>query len=196
MVVRITEKDALIVVDVQEDFMPWGALPVPGADSIVPAINEYLELFKRAGAAVFATRDWHPENHISFEENGGLWPRHCVQWSKGSKFVQGLKLTSEVFVINKGDRPELEAYSGFQGTVLNEILRERGVRRVFVCGVATEYCVFNTALGALNLGYFTFVLEDAIKGVSEEGSKRALDKLLERGAVLTKRSDLIGGRSR
>ncbi len=192
MKLKITETDALIVVDLQNDFMPWGALPVPGADLIIPVVNDYLENFKKVGAPVFATRDWHPENHISFKENGGLWPRHCVQWSKGSQFPESLKLPKDSFIINKGDRPELEAYSAFQGTVLNDLLKERGVKRVFICGVATDYCVFNTALGAINLGYFVFVLEDGVKGVSEESSRKALDKLLKRGAVLVKKGDLLG----
>ncbi len=192
MKLKITETDALIVVDVQNDFMPWGTLPVPGADLIIPVVNDYLENFKKVGAPVFATRDWHPENHISFKENGGLWPRHCVQWSKGSQFPESLKLPKDSFIINKGYRPELEAYSAFQGTVLNDLLKERGVKRVFICGVATDYCVFNTALGAINLGYFVFVLEDGVKGVSEESSRKALDKLLKRGAVLVKKGDLLG----
>jgi len=192
MKLKITETDALIVVDLQNDFMPWGALPVPGADLIIPVINEYLEHFEKVGVPIFATRDWHPENHISFKENGGLWPRHCVQWSKGSQFPESLKLPKDSFIINKGDRPELEAYSGFQGTVLNDLLRERGVKRVFICGVATDYCVFNTALGAINLGYFVFILEDGVKGVSEESSRKALDELLKRGAVLVKKGDLLG----
>ncbi len=195
MKVKITETDALIVVDVQNDFMPWGALPVPWADSIIPVINEYLSVFKEVGAPIFATRDWHPENHFSFKENGGLWPRHCVQWSRGSQFPENLKLPKDSFIINKGDRPELETYSGFQGTILNNLLGERGVKRVFICGVATDYCVFNTALGALNLGYFAFILEDAVKGVSEEGSRKALNKLLEKGVVLVKKGELLGSRS-
>jgi len=188
--VRLTKKDALVAVDIQNDFMPWGALPVPGADKIIPVINRYLKLFKEAQAPIFATRDWHPENHVSFKENGGLWPRHCVQWSRGAEFPKSLELPPETFIINKGDRPELEAYSGFQGTLLDSLLKERGVRRLFVCGVATEFCVKNTALGALNLGYFTFILKDAVKGISEEGEEEAVRELLEEGAVALELSEL------
>jgi len=188
--VRLTKKDALVVVDIQNDFMPWGALPVPGADKIIPVVNRYLKLFKEAQAPIFATRDWHPENHVSFKENGGLWPRHCVQWSRGAEFPKSLELPPETFIINKGDRPELEAYSGFQGTLLDSLLKERGVRRLFVCGVATEFCVKNTALGALNLGYFTFILKDAVKGISEEGEEEAVRELLEEGAVALELSEL------
>jgi len=189
--VALTPLDALIVVDVQNDFMPWGALPVPQADRIIEKVNHYCNLFKEQGLPVFATRDWHPENHISFKENGGLWPRHCVQWSRGAEFAEGLELPPETFIINKGDRPELEAYSGFQATVLDELLRERGVKRLFICGVATDYCVKNTALGGLNLGYTVFVLKDAIKGVAPESSQRAIRELLLKGAAVIDSSSLV-----
>jgi nicotinamidase/pyrazinamidase len=188
--IALTPLDALIVVDVQNDFMPWGALPVPGADGIIPTVNRLAELFRSGGNPVFATRDWHPENHVSFKENGGLWPRHCIQWSWGADFPDSLKLPPETFIINKGDRPELEAYSGFQGTLLRELLLERGVKRVFVCGVATDYCVKNTALGALNLGFATFVITDAVKGVAPETSERALKTLLLAGAVLIESQEI------
>ena len=181
--VVLTGKDALIVVDMQNDFMPWGRLPVPGADRIIPAVNDYCRLFSSEGLPVFATRDWHPENHVSFDVNGGRWPVHCVQWSKGADFAEGLELPPDTFIINKGDRPELEAYSGFQGTLLNQLLRERGIRRVFICGVAAEFCVKNTCLGALNLGYTVFVLNDAVKGLSDESEREAVGELLQAGAV-------------
>ena len=187
---RLGSRDALIVVDVQNDFMPWGALPVNGADSIIPVVNRYLKLFSEVGLPVFATRDWHPENHVSFKENGGIWPRHCVQWSEGAAFAKGLELPPETFIINKGDRPELEAYSGFQGTLLEQLLRERGVRRVFVCGVATDYCVKNTVLGALNLGYSCVLLADAVKGVALETTREAVNRMLEAGAVAQTMEDL------
>lgn len=187
---RLGSRDALIVVDVQNDFMPWGALPVNGADSIIPVVNRYLKLFSEAGLPIFATRDWHPENHVSFKENGGIWPRHCVQWSEGAAFAKGLELPPETFIINKGDRPELEAYSGFQGTLLEQLLRERGVRRVFVCGVATDYCVKNTVLGALNLGYSCVLLADAVKGVAPETTREAVNRMLEAGAVAQTMEDL------
>ncbi|ADU96922.1 Nicotinamidase [Thermovibrio ammonificans HB-1] len=187
---RLGSRDALIVVDIQNDFMPWGALPVNGADSIIPVVNRYLKLFSEAGLPIFATRDWHPENHVSFKENGGIWPRHCVQWSEGAAFAKGLELPPETFIINKGDRPELEAYSGFQGTLLEQLLRERGVRRVFVCGVATDYCVKNTVLGALNLGYSCVLLADAVKGVAPETTREAVNRMLEAGAVAQTMEDL------
>ncbi len=191
--VRITSKDALIIVDVQVDFCPGGALPVPEGDRIIPTVNEYIEMFKIVGQPIFATRDWHPENHISFKENGGIWPRHCVQNTEGAKFHPDLKLPLDAFIISKGDKPELEAYSGFQGTILHSLLRERGIKRVFICGLATDYCVKETAVGALNLGYTTFILFDAVKGVNvgEGDSERAVEILLRKEAILLSLKDFI-----
>ncbi len=189
--VSLTGRDALIVVDMQNDFMPNGRLPVPGADRIIPSINRYCNLFYSKGLPLFATRDWHPENHVSFDVNGGRWPVHCVQWSRGADFADGLELPPDTFIINKGDRPELEAYSGFQGTVLDSLLKERGVRRVFVCGVATEFCVKNTCLGALNLGYTVFVLKDGVKGLNRNSEEEAIKNLLQAGAVVIGSSDIV-----
>ena len=186
MRVRVTEKDALIVVDMQNDFMPGGALPVPEGDSIVPRLNEYIELFEGRALPVFFTRDWHPENHISFKGHGGIWPPHCVQNTEGAMFHKDLRMPLDnKFIISKGTSPDFDAYSGFQGTVLDSLLRERGVTRVFVGGVATDYCVKNTVLGALNLGYSAILLLDGIKGVDVKpgDSERAIELMLDRGAV-------------
>ena len=191
--VKITSYDALIVVDVQNDFLPGGALPVPKGGEVIEPLNQYIEFFASKGQPVFATRDWHPENHISFKENGGLWPGHCVQWSEGAQFARGLKLPPDAFIINKGDRPELEAYSGFQGTLLNDLLKERGIKRVFIGGLATDYCVKNTVLGALNLGYVTFFLEDASRGVDVKpgDTERAIEEMLIRGAIKINLENII-----
>jgi len=191
--IKITPCDALIVVDVQNDFLPGGALPVPKGDEVIEPLNRYIELFVSKGQPVFATRDWHPENHISFKENGGLWPKHCVQWSKGAQLAPTLKLPPDAFIINKGDKPELEAYSGFQGTLLNDLLKERGIKRVFIGGLATDYCVKNTVLGALNLGYVTFFLEDASKGVDVKpgDTERAIEEMLIRGAIKINLENII-----
>ena len=181
----LTKADALIVVDMQNDFIV-GSLPVKGAEEIIPNVNRYIELFSSKGLCVFFTRDWHPEDHISFKDNGGLWPKHCVQNSEGAMFHKDLKLPEDnLFIISKGTSPDFDAYSGFQGTSLDSLLKERGIKRLFVCGLATDYCVKNTALGGLNLGYQVFVLLDAIKGVdiNPDDSKRALEELYLKGAV-------------
>ncbi len=193
MKLRITDKDALIIVDMQNDFMPGGALPVPEGDKIIPILNKYTDLFSGRGNPVFFTRDWHPENHISFKGYGGIWPVHCVQETKGAQFHPDLKIPQDnKFVISKGTSRDFDAYSGFQGTILNDLLKERGIKRLFIGGVATDYCVFNTALGGINLGYQIFVLQDGIKGVDVNpgDSERALNKLLEKGASLIDLKDI------
>ena len=193
MKVKLGLRDALIIVDMQKDFMPGGALPVPEGDKIVPVLNNYIKLFAEKNLPVYFTRDWHPENHISFQNFGGIWPPHCVQDTEGAKFHEDLFIPSDnKFIISKGTSRDFDAYSGFQGTILESLLRERGIKRVFIGGVATDYCVKNTALGAINLGFQTFILSDGIKGVDVNpgDSERALDLLLSEGAVLITSEDL------
>ncbi|NPA13351.1 MAG: nicotinamidase [Aquificae bacterium] len=193
MKVKVGDLDALIVVDMQKDFMPGGALPVPEGDRIIPTLNNYIKLFEERGLPVFFTRDWHPENHISFKENGGIWPKHCVQNTEGAEFHRDLYIPADnKFIISKGTSPDFDAYSGFQGTILDSLLKERGVKRIFVGGVATDYCVKNTALGGLNLGYQVFVLGDGIKGVdiNKGDSERALQTLMLKGGVVINQADI------
>ncbi len=195
MKLKINDFDALIVVDMQNDFMPDGVLPVPDADKIVPVLNNYIKLFEKKGNPVFFTRDWHPEDHISFKGFGGIWPPHCIQETEGAMFHPDLYLPPDnKFIISKGTSKDFDAYSGFQGTILNELLKERGIRRIFVGGVATDYCVKNTVVGGLNLGYETFVLEDAIKGVNVNPGdvERAISYMMEKGAVFINKNDIVG----
>ncbi len=193
MKVKLGLKDALIVVDMQKDFMPGGALPVPEGDKIVPVLNKYIDLFSGKGLPVYFTRDWHPEDHISFKGFGGIWPPHCVRDTEGAKFHEDLKIPADnKFIISKGTSRDFDAYSGFQGTILESLLRERGIKRVFVGGVATDYCVKNTVLGALNLGFQTFLLTDGIKGVDVNpgDSEKAIDLMLSEGAVALSFEDI------
>ncbi|HCO39229.1 MAG: nicotinamidase [Aquificota bacterium] len=186
MKVKLSPKDALIVVDMQKDFMPGGALPVPEGDKIIPRLNQYTKLFNSLGLPVFFTRDWHPPDHISFKEQGGVWPPHCVQNTEGAMFHKDLFIPQDNrFIISKGTSKDFDAYSGFQGTILDSLLKERGIRRVFVGGVATDYCVKNTVLGAINLGYEAFLLLDGIKGVDVNpgDSERAIEEMLRAGTV-------------
>jgi len=177
--------DALIIVDVQADFLPGGALPVPGGDQVIPLLNRYIAHFGAAGRPVFATRDWHPADHVSFTSQGGNWPPHCVAHSPGAAFAQGLLLPPDTRIVSKArDRAE-EAYSAFQGTDLASQLREAGITRVFVGGLATDYCVLETVLGALQAGFQVVLLEDAIRAVNlrpEDGSQ-AMQIMGQRGAV-------------
>lgn len=193
MRVKLTERDALIVVDMQNDFMPWGALPVPDADKIVPKLNAYIDTFSSMGLPVYFTRDWHPIDHISFKGNGGIWPPHCVQDTEGAKFHKDLLIPKDnKFIISKGTSRDFDAYSGFQGTLLESLLRERSVKRVFVGGVATDYCVKNTVIGAINLGYQTFLLIDATKGVDVNAgdTDRAIGEMMRVGTVVLSFEDL------
>ncbi len=193
MRVRLGLRDALIVVDMQKDFMPGGALPVPEGDRIVPVLNEYIKLFAESGLPVFFTRDWHPQNHISFKGHGGIWPPHCVADTEGAAFHDDLEIPADnKFIISKGTSRDFDAYSGFQDTPLEALLRERGIKRVFIGGVATDYCVKNTLLGALNLGFQAFLLTDAIKGVDVNpgDSRKAIEFMLKKGAVALELSDL------
>jgi len=186
MELKVTDKDALIVVDVQNDFMPWGALPVPDGDKVVEPLNRYIKLFESNTNPIYYTRDWHPPNHISFEGHGGRWPPHCVQDTQGAEFHKDLYMPLDnKFIISKGTSRDFDAYSGFQGTILHDLLQERGIKRVFVGGLATDYCVKNTVLGAINLGYGAFLLKDAIRGVNvkPDDSEKAIDLMYSKGAV-------------
>ncbi len=166
---------ALIVVDVQRDFMPGGALSVPRGDEVVAPLNVLISHFAREGFNIIYTRDWHPPDHVSFKHRGGPWPPHCVQGSEGAEFHPDLEVPEGAIIVSKATDRDRDAYSGFEGTNLNEILRERGVRRLFVGGVATEYCVRATVLDALKLGYEVFVVEDAIRGIDPEGGGEGQD---------------------
>lgn len=160
--ISIGKRDALIVVDVQNDFCPGGALAVPRGDEVVPVANALL---RKEGWFRVASRDWHPANHCSFQAQGGPWPPHCVQQTKGAEFHPKLDKEAIDLVVSKADRPEKDAYSAFQETGLAEELRKRGVERVFVLGLATDYCVKSTALDAVRAGFKVFVVEEGCRAV-------------------------------
>ncbi|WP_310446107.1 nicotinamidase [Thiobacillus sp.] len=157
--------DALLIVDVQNDFLPGGSLAVPHGDEVVPALNRYISAFLAHGLPVYATRDWHPERHCSFHAQGGPWPPHCIVDTHGAAFAATLRLPPATMVISKATRPEQDAYSGFQGTDLDQRLRAAGIRRLYIGGLATDYCVLNTVRDARRLGYAVVLLTDAIRAV-------------------------------
>jgi nicotinamidase/pyrazinamidase len=177
---------ALVIVDFQNDFTPGGALAVPDGDAIAARVNE-LAADPRFDLVV-ATRDWHPPDHGSFADQGGPWPVHCVQGTPGAELHPALDRAAVEVVVDKGQDPGTEGYSGFEGTRLGELLRERGIDRVTVVGLATDYCVKNTALDALREGFAVAVDAAAVRGVEvEEGdSERALDELRAAGAEVTR----------
>tara|TARA_B110000014_G_C20092026_1_gene571852 strand:+ start:686 stop:1258 length:573 start_codon:yes stop_codon:yes gene_type:complete len=177
--------EALIVVDIQNDFCPGGALAVEKGDEIIPVINRLLAIDKWFR---IATRDWHPENHISFEKNGGFWPEHCVQESSGAQFHSLLDSHLIDKVISKGTEEASEAYSGFEGTELSAVLKTHGISKVFVCGLATDYCVRATAIDARKEGFEVMLLGDCVQSVDiQEGDgKKALQEMTKFGCgILT-----------
>ncbi|HIJ64846.1 MAG TPA: nicotinamidase [Candidatus Hydrogenedentes bacterium] len=178
--------DALIVVDVQNDFCPGGALPVGGGNQIVGPINEFMPKFQH----VVFTRDWHPADHCSFDGTpkfvDGSWPVHCVADSPGAAFHGDLHVPLDAFIVDKGTDPDVEAYGGFQDTDLAEKLAEWGVERVFICGLATDYCVKCTAFGALDHGFEVVLVEDACRGVDipEGSADQAVTEMRDAGILV------------
>lgn len=185
--VTIAAGDALIIVDVQNDFLPGGSLAVPHGQEVVPVLNHYIALFQAKGLPIFATRDWHPANHCSFQQQGGSWPPHCIAGTVGAAFSPLLDLPVDARIISKATAPEKDAYSGFDGTELDNLLRKSGARRLFISGLATDYCVLNTVKDARCHNYETFLLADAVRAVNvhPEDGRLALEEMMCLGADLT-----------
>lgn len=179
--------DALLVVDVQKDFLPGGALGVPSGDEVIEPLNRAIESFERARRPIFYSRDWHPPDHCSFRTQGGPWPSHCVAGSPGAGFAKKLRIAPCGIVISKATTPERDAYSAFQGTTLSAQLRAAGVRRVIVGGLATDYCVKASVLDARREGFEVEVLGDAVRPVEVEpgDGARALQEMRQSGAQIT-----------
>ena len=177
--------DALLIADIQNDFLPGGALGVKGGDEILSSLHGYLARFQAAGLPIFLSRDWHPPDHCSFREQGGPWPPHCVAGTPGSLPPPTLAAPAEAFLIYKATRRDREAYSAFQETELEERLREAGVRRLFIGGLATDYCVLNTVRDARRLGFEVCLLMDGIRAVNVQPGDggRAEAEMIRLGAV-------------
>lgn len=178
--------DALVVVDVQRDFLPGGSLAITGGDRVIPRLNNYIALFNEQSLPIFLTRDWHPRNHCSFSSAGGRWPPHCVQGTRGADWPDELTVLPDMRIISKGTNKNAEAYSGFSGTALLRLLRKLGVNRLFVGGLATDYCVHHTVVDARSRGFDVVVLADAIRGVNAQAGDeaQAIREMTERGATL------------
>jgi nicotinamidase/pyrazinamidase len=205
----------LLIVDVQNDFCPGGALAVPEGDQVVPVINRLQPRFD----LVLATQDWHPAWHGSFAANHPgrrpgeqielaglaqiLWPNHCVQGTWGAKLHPGLDRSRIARVFPKGDDPTIDSYGGFfdnggrRSTGLERYLKERGATEVYICGLATDYCVKATALDAVGLGFKTYVVEDACRGVNLQpgDAGRAIDQMRQKGVIVVRASDVQEGRA-
>ena len=185
----MTNDSALLIVDVQNDFCPGGALGITGGDLIVPVLNRYIELFTAQGLPVFATRDWHPIETSHFQAFGGVWPVHCVQGTRGADFHPGLKLPPDAVIISKGMDPAKDDYSalhgvGQDGTPLPGLLRRRGIRKVYVGGLATDYCVKESVLEGIAQGFTMIYLADACQGVNlqPEDTEKAVAEMARAGA--------------
>ena len=174
--------DALIVVDVQIDFCPGGALPIERGDEVVPVLNRWMAAAIEAQIPIYASRDWHPLHHLSFTEAGGEWPVHCVQDSPGARFHVSLKLPPDAVVVTKGVRFDRDQYSAFDGTGLASELRKRGVRRVWVGGLAQDVCVRATVLDARRDRLDAVVIADATRPVTRAGGERANEEMRQAGA--------------
>jgi nicotinamidase/pyrazinamidase len=179
---------ALIIVDVQNDFCPGGALAVAGGDEVVAVLNRYSERFAAAGLPIVATRDWHPPETRHFKTYGGVWPAHCMQHTCGAAFHPGLHLSEDVLVISKGTAADDDSYSAFQGrdaagALLGELLRGLGIGQIFVGGLATDYCVKETALDGMREGFRVVLLGDAIRAVNLNpgDSEKALTEMRAAG---------------
>jgi len=182
-------KKVLLVVDLQNDFCPGGALGVPGGERIIPAINKYIKFFSAKKLPVFVTRDWHPVNSRHFRDFGGLWPVHCIRNTNGAAFHRELKLSTNAVLFYKGMDPLRDSYSAFQaedgkGVSLFRVLNSYGIKELFIAGLATDYCVKFTALDAIKRGFKVKILTDAIGGVDLKpgDSERALQQIFKKGA--------------
>ncbi len=189
--ILVRKGDALSVTDMQNDFLPGGALGVSGGDEVIPLTNRVIELFRSEGLPIFITRDWHPAHHSSFIEKNGPWPPHCVQYTKGAEFAANLMVPEKAVIISKGNDPAHDQYSTLQGRdpsgqTEDELLKSLGTSRLFICGLATEYCVLNSVKDARKAGYEVYVMTDAIRAVNVNpgDGAQALEEMVRLGALL------------
>jgi len=182
--------DALLIVDVQKDFCPGGALAVPEGDAVIPVLNQWIAEAEARGVPVFASRDWHPKNHVSFRQRGGPWPPHCVQGTPGAAFHPDLRLPPAAQIISKAEDSETDSYSAFGGTDLAERLRRAGVKNLWIGGLAQDYCVRATALDSIKEGFKTHLIKDATRavGVHPDDGKRALEDIRRAGGTVEETS--------
>jgi len=178
--------DALLVVDVQNDFCPGGALAVDDGDKVIPVLNEWLRRAATSDTLIVASRDWHPADHCSFELQGGPWPPHCVRETHGAMFHPALALPQDTLVVSKGEAQERDNYSAFDGTGLAAALRDKGITRIWVGGLAQDVCVKATVVDACEAGFETHLIAAATRPVEVEpgDGTRAIEAMREAGAVI------------
>ena len=176
--------DGLLIVDVQNDFCPKGALPIEGGDAVVPVLNRWIDAALALKAPVCASRDWHPLAHLSFKEQGGEWPPHCLQDSDGARFHPDLKLPDAVVKITKGVRFDQDQNSVFDQTGFAVRLKRDGVKRLFVGGLALDVCVLASVLDAIKNGFGVRLLLEATRPVKPESGQQAIKEMKAAGAVI------------
>lgn len=176
--------DALLIVDVQNDFCPGGSLAVEEGDTVVGVLNRWIDAARQQNVPIYASRDWHPAGHVSFTERGGPWPTHCVQETDGAAFHPDLNLPDAATIISKGDDKDRDAYSAFDGTDLAEQLRQRNIRRLWVGGLAQDVCVKATVLDGEHEGFDVHVITDATRPVNPRSGRKALQEMARAGATL------------
>ncbi len=181
MMNAIKPGDALIVVDVQMDFCPGGALPITDGDAVVPVLNQWIAAAVDKGVPVYASRDWHPVGHLSFKESGGPWPPHCIQDSDGAGFHPDLVLPEAVVKVTKGVRFDQDQNSAFDQTGLAADLRRRGIERLWIGGLAEDVCVRATVLDGRKEGFDVFIIENATRPVTPEGGEKARAEMRDAG---------------
>jgi nicotinamidase/pyrazinamidase len=184
----LQEGDGLLVIDVQKDFCSGGALPIDKGDKIVPVLNEWLRAAQAKGIPIYASRDWHPLNHMSFQEQGGQWPPHCIQDTDGAMFHPDLKLPENTVKVTKGVRFDQDQNSAFDQTGLAEQLRNDGVARLWVGGLAQDVCVLASVLDARKHGFEVHVILEATRPVTPEGGEEAIRKMREAGVKMVNES--------
>ena len=184
MTPKLQPGDALLIVDLQKDFCPGGKLHVPEGDSVVPVINEWIAAARDAQVPVIASRDWHPLEHCSFASQGGRWPEHCVQDSKGAEFHDDLALPETAVRVSKGCAFDQDAYSAFDGTGLQSFLHRRGVQRLWIGGLAEDVCVLQTVLDSCRKGFDTLLIPEATRPVDPASRSRVEAEMREAGAKL------------
>lgn len=180
--------DAVVVVDVQNDFCSDGALAVEAGEEVIPVLNRWMHAAARQDVPVIASRDWHPVCHCSFEERGGPWPPHCIQDTPGAAFHRDLELPARTVLVSKGTAFDKDAYSAFDGTGLAVYLKQQEVERLWVGGLAQDVCVLETVKSACEHGFETHVLVPATRAVDPANAEKSLDDMHAAGAILELRA--------
>jgi len=175
--------DLLLVIDIQKDFCPGGALPITGGDEVVPVLNDWIKAARDAGVPIYLSRDWHPKHHLSFDESGGPWPPHCIQDTDGARFHPDLEVLHDAVVVTKGTRFDQDQNSAFDQTGLADWLQKLKIKRIYVGGLAQDVCVLATVLDGLEAGFEVALIKEATRPVTPDGGREALEKMRLAGAV-------------